>query len=150
MIVGYDFGGVLTRSDTPPREGFLKIPPREGSYEIIAKGKSMGDIPVLNSKASNEEKEAKARLWIAHWGFDELFEDYMYYCREQEGKIAIARRVGMTVMLDNNIPQLELLDGVVPHRMLYGATIAPHGMTAVQNWAEAGQVLDQIRDISPE
>lgn len=145
MRIGIDFGGVLTETASPPSEGFLKIPPRHGSREEIAKIIEVGDTPVLISKANSAEKQAKARLWLAHWGFDELFRSNAEFCTEQAGKIEIARRLGVTAMVDDTSEQLELLKGVVDHLILFDAITAPQDMVAVRDWEAAGQVLGVIR-----
>jgi hypothetical protein len=145
MRIGIDFGGVLTETSTPPKEGFLNVPPRDKSYEEINRAKESGDVPILISKAGDEQKEAKARLWLAQWKFDELFEDNVEFCTEQKGKIAIAKQAGITVMVDDTLPQLELLKDV-EHRLLFNAVSAPLGMIAVKDWTSAGQALEQIRN----
>lgn len=146
MRVGIDFGGVLTETATPPRGDFLKIPPREGSFEEITNARDQGDIPFLVSKASDIIKQQKARAWLAHWKFDRLFEG-MEFCATQEGKIVIAQKMGIDVMIDDTLEQQVLLDGVVRHRFLFDAAVAPLGMIAVENWTQTGGELTQIREL---
>lgn len=144
MRVGIDFGGVLSETTTPPQQEFLAVPPRPGSLEEIAAIKQHGDIPILISKVSNADRRAKACLWLERYGFNELFEDNIKFCDKPEGKIALARQTGITVMIDDTLPQLELLNEV-EHKLLFNSVVAPIGMIAVRDWRHTGKVLTRLR-----
>ncbi len=145
MRIGVDFGGVLAETATPPRVDFLKVPPRKNSFKEIARARDQGDAPYLISKASNATKQEKARQWLAHWRFDELFEG-MEFCVQQEGKISIAKKLEIDVMVDDTVRQQELLQDVIEHRLLFGTLSAPLGMIAVKDWEQTGEVLSQLRE----
>jgi hypothetical protein len=93
----------------------------------------MGHTVVLISKAGSDEKEDKARLWLAHYNYDDVF-DSIKFCRTQEGKIDICRAHHIDVMVDDTERQLHLLAGIVTYRILFGSTVAPEGMIAAQDW----------------
>jgi hypothetical protein len=133
MIVGVDFGGVLTETTTPPESNYLDIPPRSNYIEVMSKWREIGITSILISKAS-EEQEPKARDWLAYWGIDKLFDGRLEFCIESEGKIAICKSYGVEAMVDDTISQLDLLVKVVPQRLLFNATEAPKDMKPAPDW----------------
>jgi hypothetical protein len=146
MRIGIDFGGVLTESTTPPQSGnFLSATPSKESFETIARWNKEGHTTMLISKARKANGiQAKARIWLAHYKFDKLFTDGMQFCEEQQGKIDICSREGIDVMIDDTAKQLEMLGGVVLHRVLFGADSAPEGLHAAPDWLATRDLVAQL------
>lgn len=122
MKIGIDFGGVLTDTTTPPDKDYLLVAPRANALEVLNVLQAEDHELSVISKAGDEDKEEKAKNWLDYYGFTNLLgKNALHFCRAQEGKIELCEQLGTEVMIDDTPQQLNVLEGIVPVRFLFGA-----------------------------
>ena len=161
MKLGLDIGRVLISPD-PVRgtggdtsfiggsvEDALRTPPYEGMFEAVPQlVQRFGGRVWLISKARPKMQE-KTRLWLAHHGFFErtgIAPEHLRFCFERHEKAGHCQELQLTHFVDDRLDVLQHLDGVVPHRFLFGpqkaGTAVPPSVVHVRNWKDA---LEEVK-----
>lgn len=158
MKLGIDIGRVIiapdpegTRGDTSfiggSIEDALNTPPYEGMFETVPKlvAHFKGQVWLV-SKARPRVQE-KTRRWLLHHRFYErtgIAEGNLRFCLERPEKADHCRELGITHFIDDRLDVLECLEGIVPHRYLFGPQkqlVAPQGIVALPRWNLATAAL---------
>jgi hypothetical protein len=81
--------------------------------------------------------QARTRLWLAHRRFFEstaIDAGHLLFCRSRPEKAPLAKGLGITCFVDDRTDVLAAMAGIVPHRILFGAELAPDGVIAAGTW----------------
>ena len=155
MKLGIDIGRVLIAPDAPDGRadtsfigGTLKAalatPPYDGMFEAVPRLVALfGGRVWLVSKAGPKVQE-KTRHWLQHHAFFErtgIAPDNLRFCLERPQKAHHCRELGITHFIDDRPDVLMHLQGLVPHRFLFGpqkkrSTVS--GIVPVPTWVQAG------------
>jgi hypothetical protein len=151
MRLGIDIGRVIispdpegTRGDTSFIGGSiqdaLNTPPFEGMFDVVPALVELFHGQVwLVSKARPRVQE-KTRLWLAHHRFFErtgIPAENLRFCIERPQKADHCRELGITHFIDDRCDVLDCLEGIVPHRFLFGPQkngISCPGLTPLPDW----------------
>lgn len=150
--LGLDIGGVIIArsahdsSDTSFFGGSLAAalatPPTEGMFEHVpVLVQRFGGAIWLVSKAGSRIQERTLR-WLEHHKFFErtnISRAHVRFCRERPEKAAHCAELALSYFVDDRLDVLQHLDGVVPHRFLFGPQdrpVAENRITPVATWAE--------------
>lgn len=152
--IGVDIGrviiapGDLAGADTSFLDGDLAsalgAPPNDGAFAALAElARAFEGRVWLVSKAGPKVQD-RTRRWLAHHRFAALTgvpEANVRFCRERRDKAEHARALALSHFVDDRADVLRHLEGIVPHRFLFGpqraGTAVPRGVVAVLTWAEA-------------
>lgn len=159
MKLGIDIGRVLIAPDSPggradtsfiggPLSAALATPPCEGMFEVVPDLVELFKRQVwLVSKAGPKVQE-KTRQWLRHHAFFErtgVEPGNLRFCLERPQKAQHCRELGITHFIDDRADVLLHLEGVVPHRFLFGPQrnpISPSGLVPIAAWASARSTMD--------
>lgn len=154
--IGVDIGGVIIR---PARvsgdtsffsSGYLDTPIIDGALEAIRtlNEKVYPGRVFLVSKAKSGTAQ-KTREWLAHKGFYDatgITAEKLFFCDKREGKVPIARRLGLTAFIDDRVDVLQHLSAI-KQRYLFAtkkehlAPNTPKDLTPVIGWEKAITVI---------
>jgi hypothetical protein len=167
--LGVDIGRVIIEGDGPDtsfvggsEEEALRAPEIRGAFEALARLRpDFGGRIWLVSKCG-KRVEARTRLWLARHRFFEITgisPENLAFCRTRPEKAPICEALGITCFVDDRWDVLATMDGIVPHRILFGADTAPddHVIPAA-TWRDAEQSILAVssfkeadsRGIAPE
>ena len=158
MKLGIDIGRVLItpeekgKADTSfiggTLEQALATPPYDGMFDAVPElARRFGHQVWLVSKCGPRVQE-KSRRWLEQHRFFErtgIPAGNLRFCLERPQKALHCRELGLTHFIDDRPDVLEHLEGIVPHRYLFGPQRGPGvapGVVAVPNWMDA---LDRVR-----
>jgi len=133
-------GSIQDALDTPPYDGMMDVVP---SLVRLFRGRVW-----LVSKCGPRVQE-KSRLWLRHHRFFErtgMAPENLRFCLERPQKADHCAQLGITHFIDDRLDVLQCLEGVVPHRYLFGPQKnagTPHGVVAVPSWNEALPLIQQ-------
>jgi hypothetical protein len=154
--LGIDLGRVIVgdgggRTDTSfiggTDDDAMRTTPIDGAFETIRELFSRFGGRVWIVSKCGPRIEARSRRWLAHWRFHEatgVLESSLRFCRERREKADHARKLGLTHFIDDRQDVLRHLEGVVPHRYLFGPQRepAPAGLAEhVASWADVRERL---------
>jgi hypothetical protein len=149
--LGIDIGRVLIapdaadgRADTSfiggSMETALATPPYEGMFEVVPELVELfGGRVWLVSKAGPRVQE-KTRQWLDLHRFFErtgIEPSNLRFCLERPQKALHCRELAITHFIDDRADVLACLEGVVPHRFLFGPQKKAHveqGVVPVPTW----------------
>jgi hypothetical protein len=120
----------------------LRTPAVAGSFEAIARlTERFGGRVWLVSKCG-EPVEARTRHWLDHHRFfaaTGVSADHLRFCRRRPDKAVHCAELAITHFVDDTVEVLDALDGLVPHRYLFGPrpAPAPDALVPVATWPEA-------------
>jgi len=117
--IGVDIGGVIIKPARASGDtsffssGYLDTPAVDGAIDAV---RHLNDVTFPNrvflvSKAKSGTAQ-KTRDWLFHKNFFKrtgLTEDKLYFCVKREGKVPIARRLGLTDFIDDRVEVLQYL-----------------------------------------
>jgi hypothetical protein len=135
--LGVDIGRVIIEGDGPDtsfvggsEEEALRAPEVRGAFEALTRLRPhFGGRIWLVSKCG-KRVEARTRLWLARRRFFEttgIDAEHLVFCRARPEKAPICEALGITCFVDDRWDVLAAMAGVVPHRILFGAEVAPEG-----------------------
>jgi hypothetical protein len=154
MKLGIDIGRVLISPDAHGTKGdtsfiggsiqdALDTPPYEGMMEVVPiLVKMFGGQVWLVSKCGPRVQE-KSRLWLHHHRFFErtgIPPENLRFCLERPQKADHCSELGITHFIDDRPDVLKCLNGVVPHRYLFGPQKTEgtaQGVIAIPSWSAA-------------
>lgn len=159
--LGIDIGRVLISPDAP--EGCadtsfiggtladaLATPPYPGMFDVVPGLVQLFEGRVwLVSKAGPKVQE-KTRHWLRHHRFFErtgIPPDNLRFCLERSEKAGHCAGLGITHFVDDRPDVLGYLDGVVPHRFLFGPQRKPNtlrGLVPVLDWDAAATAIAAV------
>ncbi|MGB0907038.1 MAG: hypothetical protein ACPGVT_06060 [Maricaulaceae bacterium] len=155
--IGVDIGGVIIKPARASGDtsffssGYLDTPSVEGAIEGVAhlnKTVFPGQV-FLVSKAKSGTAQ-KTREWLHHQNFYErtgLTEDKLFFCEKREGKVPIAKRLGLTTFIDDRVDVLGHLSHIQA-RYLFAESdewlpdTVPAELTPVIGWQEFLSLLE--------
>jgi hypothetical protein len=156
--LGIDIGGVIMEADndaffgpfgTYREQAMLKIPELPGSVEAIGRLIQLfGTENVWLVSKANKNSEAKSLRWLAHHNFyarTGLLKTHVYCCRVRPDKAAICDWLDIGYFVDDRPDVLTPMDGIVPHRYLFGPQlrwpVSLMGITMADNWRVAEKAI---------
>lgn len=142
VIVGPVVGGRADTSFLGSRlEEALQTPPAPGAFAGVADlVERTGGAAWLVSKCG-PVVQAKTRAWLEHhrfWDITGMDRSHLRFCRERKDKAEHARKLGLTVMIDDRPDVLLHLRELVQHCLLFGeqSRTPPDWTTHVHDWAD--------------
>jgi hypothetical protein len=123
-------------------EDSLRTPASEGAFAAIQELCDAFSGRVWLVSKAGPRVQTKTRAWLKHHRFfveTGVPADHLRFCLERREKADHCRALAITHFIDDRRDVLEHLDGVVPHRFLFGPQRAPspRSLVAVLDWDEA-------------
>jgi len=155
--LGIDIGRVIIHGDGPDTsfigatdEDSLKAPPIEGAFEAIGHLVPLFDGHVwLVSKCGPRIAERSLR-WLDHhrfWEATGVARERVRFCRQRREKAEICLDLGIGWFVDDRLDVLVPMEGIVPHRFLFGASHATDpSVYPVPTWTAAEAGIRATRD----
>lgn len=157
LKIGIDIGGVIIQPARASGDtsffssGYLDTPVVDGAFAAIAELNThiFPNNVFLVSKAKSGTAQ-KTREWLAHKSFYQstgIMPDKLFFCDKREGKVPIAKRLGLSIFIDDRVDVLGHLVHI-PHRILFAdslewqTTAVPETLKPVIGWA---QTLEHLR-----
>jgi hypothetical protein len=150
-ILGVDIGRVIIHGDGPDTsfiggsdEDAMRAPAMDGAFEALARlTRCFGGRVHVVSKCG-QKVEARSRAWLARHRFFDVTgirpED-LHFCKKRPDKAPICAKLGIGFFVDDRIDILRSMEGIVPHRFLFGASEAEAGITPAPTWAVCEQAI---------
>lgn len=151
--LGVDIGRVIIAGDGPDtsfvggsEEDALRTPAIPGAFEALARLRvRFGGRVWLVSKCG-KRVEARTRMWLATHGFFEataIDPEHLIFCRTRPEKAPICGSLGITCFVDDRWDVLASMSGIVRHRILFGADVAPDAdVVAAATWSVAESSIE--------
>ena len=155
--LGVDIGRVIIAGDGPDTsfvggtdEDALRTPEVPGACEALTRLHRLFEGRVWLVSKCGARVEARTRRWLAAHRFFEttsINPDQIVFCRARPEKAPICARLRITCFVDDRWDVLASMSGIVPGRILFGASVPPvDGVIAAANWVEAeAAVVSQLR-----
>jgi hypothetical protein len=158
-ILGIDIGRVIIHGDGPDtsfvgagtNDEALRAPAMDGALEAIRRlTLRVGGHRVFLVSKCGPKVERRSLLWLEHhdfYGATGVPRENVRFCRDRAHKAPIARKLGVSLFVDDRIDVLVAMEGVVPHRFLFGAATSPRpGIVAAPNWAVVEAAITRALD----
>ena len=160
MKLGIDIGRVLispdaqgSRGDTSfiggSLEDALNTPAYKGMLDVVPALAQLFDGRVWLVSKCGPRVQEKSRQWLRHHRFFEqtgIPPENLRFCLERPQKADHCRELGITHFIDDRLDVLKCLNGLVPHRFLFGPQKmqgTPRGIVAVPAWSDAFALIDK-------
>jgi hypothetical protein len=153
LKLGIDIGRVMIDGSSHPIgddtaffkggiDNALRTPAMPGAFDAITRLVEQFDGRVWLVSKCGERVQLRTREWLAHHQFFEqtgIDPANLRFCRERPQKAIHCRELEITHFIDDRADVLVALEGIVPHRYLFGPQRkgAPRGVVPVLTWAEA-------------
>lgn len=155
--LGIDIGRVIIRPDDllgPQDTKFLgstraeamKTPPNHDAFEVIRELVPLFESTWLVSKCG-ESVQHKSRAWLDHhrfWEATGIPRGNLRFCLTRRGKAPHCEELGITHFIDDRADVHQHLEGLVPHRFLFGPQpegVRTWGAIPVRDWMAVRQAL---------
>jgi hypothetical protein len=146
--LGVDIGRVIIHGDGPDTSFIggsdadaMNAPAMSGAFEALARLTALFEGRVFLVSKCGPRIQARTRAWLGEQRFFELTgiaPDHLHFCRERPQKALICQKLRITCFVDDRVDVLQAMRGIVPHRLLFGASSAPSPeLVPVPGWAEA-------------
>jgi hypothetical protein len=146
--LGIDIGRVIIGgegADTQFLDGdeasAMATPAVAGAFDAVADLMRLFDGKVWLVSKAGPRIQARTRSWLDKRGFFDvtrLPRDHLRFCRERREKADHAMALGLTHFIDDRFDVLRHLEGIVPHRFLFGPQRRPYAngptLTHVRDW----------------
>jgi len=157
--LGIDIGRVIIDGSSHPDgddtaffkggvENALRTPAMPGALDAIAELTRSFDGRVWLVSKCGERVADRSRAWLAHHRFFErtgIDPEHLRFCRQRPEKAIHCAELAITHFVDDRSDVLDALDGVVPHRYLFGpqkaGTARRPGVVPVLTWAVAEDAI---------
>lgn len=160
--IGVDIGGVIIKPARASGDtsffssGYLETPAVDGAIESVAKlNASVFPAQVFLVSKAKSGTAQKTREWLHHQNFYErtgLTEDKLFFCEKREGKVPIAKRLGLTTFIDDRVDVLGHLSQI-EDRFLFAESQEwlpqniPGDLIPVIGWADLLLKLEAVHDV---
>ncbi len=150
--IGIDIGRVIISGGAGPGDtsffsgttaDMLRTPAVPGAFDAIAELTASVDGQAWLVSKCGARVRQRSLEWLDHhdfWSRTGIPGDNTRFCRERHEKAGHARDLGLTHFIDDK-PDVHLaLEGIVPHRFLFGPQRSPQslsGVTDVLTWPDA-------------
>jgi len=132
--------GFLSGSDTKA----MKTPPSPQAFESVRRLVELLDGRVWLVSKCGSNVQRKTRMWLDTWCFYQetgVRRGAVRFCRRRPDKALHCRELKITHFIDDRVDVLVHLEGLVPHRYLFGEQPklkrTPRGMHPVLDWPDA-------------
>lgn len=146
--LGIDIGRVIIGgegADTQFLDGdeasALATPAVVGAFDAVAELMRLFDGSVWLVSKAGPRIQARTRRWLDERRFFDATgvpRDHLRFCRERREKAEHALALGLTHFIDDRFDVLRHLEGIVPHRFLFGPQRRPYTcgptLTHVRDW----------------
>jgi hypothetical protein len=147
VIIGPSVAGRADTSFLGSRlEDAMHTPPADGSFDTIRDlvARSGGNAWLVSKCGPGVQKKTVA--WLAHHGFHEhtgMPPDHVRFCLERKEKAVHAKRLGLTVFVDDRLDVLQHLRGIVPRLLWFGEDAAgdPDWVEPARDWEAVRRLL---------
>jgi hypothetical protein len=159
--LGIDIGRVIIDGSAHPSgddtaffkggiDNALRTPAMRGAFESIARLAKLFEGQVWLVSKCGERVEARTRQWLDHHRFFErtaIDAGHLRFCRQRPEKAIHCAQLQITHFIDDRPDVLEALDGIVPHRYLFGPQrgAAPGGVVHCPAWDVAERAVTSSR-----
>lgn len=155
--LGIDIGRVIIHGDGPDTsfigatdDAALKAPAMAGAFEAIARLVPLFEQRVwLVSKCGPRIAERSLR-WLDHhrfWEVTGVVREHLRFCRQRKEKAGICLELGIGWFIDDRLDVLVPMEGIVPHRFLFGAShTTDASVYPVPTWTAAEAGVRATRD----
>lgn len=160
--IGVDIGGVIIKPARASGDtsffssGYLETPAVQHAIDSVAHLNNVifPGCVFLVSKAKSGTAQ-KTREWLHHQNFYDrtgLTEGKLFFCEKREGKVPIAKRLGLTAFIDDRIDVLGYLSHI-EDRFLFAespewlADNIPDDLTPVIGWKDVISKLEAHDDV---
>ena len=156
--LGIDIGRVLIAAegangaDTSFIGGSLQdalgTPPYEGMFEAVAPLVEKFEGRVWLVSKCGPSVQAKSRAWLRHHRFFErtgIAPENLSFCLQRPQKADHCRQLRITHFIDDRTDVLHHLEGLVPHRYLFGPQRKPvtlEGVVLLPAWKDAAVLVN--------
>jgi hypothetical protein len=146
--LGIDIGRVIIGGDGADSQfldgdeaSALATPPVAGAFAAVAELVRRFDANVWLVSKAGPRIQARTCRWLDERRFfavTGLPRDQVRFCRERREKADHARTLALTHFIDDRFDVLRHLEGIVPHRYLFGPQRRPYlaepTLTPVADW----------------
>lgn len=138
--LGIDIGHVI--NDGPPGD-VRSNPEMPGAIEAISRLVPLfGPVNMWLVSKCGQRVQDWTLTWLDgqdFWARTGMLTDQARFVRARGDKAWVCNRLGITHFVDDRPDVLFPMEGIVPHRYLFGPgwRAAPRGLTAVADWKEA-------------
>jgi len=125
----------------------LRTPPYEGMFDAVAPLVEKFEGRVWLVSKCGPSVQAKSRAWLLHHRFFErtgIAPGNLRFCLKRPQKADHCRELGITHFIDDRTDVLQHLDGIVPHRYLFGPQskpVAVAGLVLLPEWKDAAALV---------
>jgi hypothetical protein len=146
MIIGIDFGGVLSVDDTlvssPHRNTTVDIP---GAKEALARLAKDHKLFLISFCGKRRAMETKASIIAA--GLDKYFAG-LYFVKHPDYKSQLTRYLGCHVMIDDTI---EVLDNIIANNyrintILFRPQVLTIEHSSADDWEFTLEIIEDLED----
>ncbi|QSI33649.1 hypothetical protein GNX71_30425 [Variovorax sp. RKNM96] len=126
----------------------LRTPPYEGMFDAVAPLVARFEGRVWLVSKCGPSVQAKSRAWLQHHRFFErtgIAPGNLRFCLQRPQKADHCRELGITHFIDDRSDVLRHLEGIVPHRYLFGPQGKPvtvAGLVLLPAWKDAAALVD--------
>lgn len=124
-------------------EDVVRTPPYAGMFDAVPTLVERFESRVWLISKAGARVQDKTRRWLAHHRFFErtgIDPSHLRFCLERHEKADHARELGLTHFVDDRADVLAHLQGIVPHRYLFGPqdiAVREGSVMRIPNWADA-------------
>jgi hypothetical protein len=151
--LGLDFGRVINDSgttDTSFLQGdddeAMRTPAMAGVYEVLPRLVDRFGGRVWIVSKCGEKIQRRTLQWLTHNHFYRrtgVAETNVRFCRQRPEKAVHCAELGITHFVDDRVDVHRALEGVVPHRYLFGPqqTRPPRGLCHTPTWFDLERAI---------
>jgi hypothetical protein len=151
MKIGIDFGRVIVGPTIDGKDDTsfigtqlaeaLTTPAAPDAFDVVRElwELTQGNVWIVSKAGPSVQR--KSRAWLHHLDFFAVTgmpEEHLRFCLHRHEKALHARELGLTHFIDDRTDVLAHLDGIVPHRLLFGEQTepAPPDLEWVKTWQD--------------
>jgi hypothetical protein len=152
--LGVDIGRVIICGDGPDtsfiggsESDAMRSPAVEGAFESLTRLCARFERRVWLVSKCGPKVQERTRRWLDRQRFFQttgIPYGQLRFCRERREKAPICSELGIGFFVDDRLDVLTAMQGLVPHRLQFGATTAPEGIVAAPTWNVVEEIIFAI------
>lgn len=153
--LGVDIGRVIIHGDGPDTSFIggtdadaMRAPAMDGALSSLARLCRLFHAKVWLVSKCGPRIEQRSRAWLdrhAFWAETGVPRENLRFCRSRKDKAPICDELGIGFFVDDRLDVLLAMEGVVPHRFLFGASSSPDpAIVPVPTWSLAEEALTAL------
>ena len=156
--LGVDIGRVIIEGDGPDtnfiggsEEEAMRAPAMGGALDSLARLTRHFERRVWLVSKCGKKVEGRSRAWLEKKHFFDrtgIPRNNLRFCKDRRAKTPICQELGIDVFIDDRLDVLLPMAGIVPHRILFGATESPSpGIHAARTWEIAEELIMALLEV---